>query len=232
MPTISVPTTSTITQQNLQGVLTNIHAGNFTGTLLWDGCQGTTAGTFTTCYGTTTDATWVLWNQQTTAVTDATWYQWQVQPGVLQQQVMTPEQIAEQNRAMQEVHDRMLRDQERYRQEYDERCRREQEARTRARELLVGTLSPAQLEEFNTKRYFTVIGSRSRHRYRITCDRMHGNIYEYEGEPPAEVAVASWCAAPEGVPLEDALLGQKLFLEHDEPSFLRLANRTQLRRAA
>lgn len=108
---------------------------------------------------------------------------------------------------------------------------RRQVAKVRARALFEDALSPDQRRELADCRYITVESATSKRRYRIRCDtERHGNIIELD---PAGVEVARLCVAPDGyLPLEDALLGQLLFLQHDEDALRRAANITPLRRTA
>lgn len=104
-------------------------------------------------------------------------------------------------------------------------------AKVAARALFEGALSPDQRRELADHRYITVESATSKRRYRIRCDQdRHGNIIELD---PAGIEVARLCVAPDGyLPLEDALLGQLLFLKHDEDALRRAANITPLRRSA
>lgn len=100
-------------------------------------------------------------------------------------------------------------------------------AEVRARDLLDTVLDPAQRDEMKQHRYFTVIGSTTKRRYRVHVDKgRHGNITEVaeNGQP-----VRRLCCAPTECPESDALVGQKLFLEMSEEEFVRTANVTDLR---
>lgn len=100
-------------------------------------------------------------------------------------------------------------------------------AEVRARDLLDTVLDPAQRDEMKQHRYFTVIGSTTKRRYRVHVDKgRHGNITEVDarGQP-----VRRLCCAPTECPESDALVGQKLFLEMSEEEFVRTANVTDLR---
>jgi hypothetical protein len=104
------------------------------------------------------------------------------------------------------------------------------DARARALELLREMLSDAERAEMETERVLTVESKSSKRRYRIRTDaERHGNIEEIDAQGRV---VATLCCAPRGsIPVEDALLGQKLALEHDEDAFRKAANITP-RRAA
>jgi hypothetical protein len=86
--------------------------------------------------------------------------------------------------------------------------------------LLRNWLSPPQLEQFNAKAYFDVIGCDTGRRYRIH----HGtamNIHELDDEGGAR---NGWCFVPKGrlVP-GDVMLAQKLALETSEIRALSVA---------
>lgn len=96
-----------------------------------------------------------------------------------------------------------------------------QEAIARARTLLLACLSDAQREAFEAHGYFEVVTA-SGQRYRITRG-WGGNVLLIVNDKPA----ARFCIHPsQYVPEEDNMLAQKLLLEHDEPTFLRTANRS------
>jgi hypothetical protein len=104
--------------------------------------------------------------------------------------------------------------------------RREQElerqAEERADRLLQAELTPAQAEEFSRDRCFTLIGQSGRRRYRIRSTAHAQNIecLDAAGKP-----VERLCAhLPETFPILDSVLAQKLWLEHDEDGFRRIAN--------
>lgn len=89
----------------------------------------------------------------------------------------------------------------------------------RARKLLMSALSPAQRRTYEDKRYFDVqVAGKV---YRIH-QGTHGNVREL-GPNGREQYL--WCAQPDHVPAEDAMLAQMLLLRHDEAAFRRVANR-------
>jgi len=89
----------------------------------------------------------------------------------------------------------------------------------RARRLLMSVLSPAQRQTYEDKRYFDVqVAGKV---YRIH-QGTHGNVREL-GPDGRERYL--WCAQPDHVPTEDAMLAQMLLLKHDEAAFRRVANR-------
>lgn len=112
----------------------------------------------------------------------------------------------------------------------EERAAREEarlEAVEKADALLQENLSEEQRRELEEHRYFTVESPGSKRRYRVKAGHgKHGNIIEVD-ERGREVS--SICAAPRGnVPEGDYLLAQKLFLEHDEEEFRRIANHRRI----
>jgi hypothetical protein len=92
----------------------------------------------------------------------------------------------------------------------------------RALRLLRSWLSSAQREQFETKRYFDVIGCDSGRRYRIRWGR-NSNVHEIDEAGDAQTG---WCFAPIGNLFEgDVMLAQKIALETSESKALALANR-------
>lgn len=96
-------------------------------------------------------------------------------------------------------------------------------ARDKARALLVSMLSVQQREQLKRCSWFDVIGSHSQQTYRIR-EGSHGNVRLLS--PDGQKEVASYCGQPNGVPVGDSMLAQKLQLECDETEYLRLANRS------
>ena len=168
---------------------------------------------FTTCTSTTTDdVDWYGWNDTwTTNCTASTWIGWNDTSNFV---AWTPyEQTEEQKAAAKKAK--------------DERAA----AKERAERLLEENLSESQREELATQRYFTVEGGGSKRTYRVKAGLgVHGNVVEVD-EQGREVA--NLCAAPRGdLPEADALIAQKLWLEHREEEFRQVANITQRRRVA
>src|SRR5215831_9596370 len=94
------------------------------------------------------------------------------------------------------------------------------EAEQKARELLRRWLSPAQLEQYEKRGHFDVVGSDSGKRYRIHRYAQM-NIEELD-ERGARVAV--WCFLPKGtLALGDIMLAQKIALENNEQAALAIA---------
>ena len=113
-------------------------------------------------------------------------------------------------------------------------ARKVQALRERHREIFEGTreargikllrewLSPEQRAQFDTKRYFDVIGSDSGKRYRIRYGSAT-NVYEIDGDGRSTVG---WCFVPTGYLVAgDVMLAQKIALETHEFRALAVANR-------
>lgn len=96
----------------------------------------------------------------------------------------------------------------------------ENDSEARGLRLLREWLSPVQLAQYDTHRYFDVIGCHSGKRYRIR----HGtatNIHELDdaGDP-----TAGWCFAPRDYLVAgDVMLAQKIALETNERGALAVA---------
>jgi hypothetical protein len=99
-------------------------------------------------------------------------------------------------------------------------------AKRRAETLLRSHLTEQQRKDLDAKNcfYLESIGSDGdRRRYRI--DRgTHGNVKLLDKEGRI---IGSYCVQPSGVPAEDAMLAQKLWLETDESTFKKVANFTR-----
>ena len=110
--------------------------------------------------------------------------------------------------------------------------RHSDEAKERARNLLLGHLSPAQRETYEENRWFIVEGGRSQTKYRINySSHMVANIDVMSDElDRVKHHLCGHCGLDD-VPIGDQLLAQKLMLEYDEDRFLRLANRHPARAA-
>jgi hypothetical protein len=95
----------------------------------------------------------------------------------------------------------------------------------RARDLLLENLTPTQRAQFERHGFFVIEGGKSRTKYRIRSDlALVANI---EVLAENERVVYRVCAhgRPDIMPLFDHLLAQKLSLENDEETFLKIANR-------
>lgn len=107
---------------------------------------------------------------------------------------------------------------------------RERIAQRRARELLLSMLDEDQAQQWEAERAFTIETADGARRYRIRHG-VAGNIMLVK-DGDREASDGGWLRRfcfhayhPEGsIPVEDHVLAQKLFIESDEASFLRLAN--------
>lgn len=197
---------------------------------------GPTNQTTSTSIGNYTNATttkiWTNWIQGTqTMRTDQIWTQWatatsldyrdggnwdyqQVVPDnqYVPPHIQTAAEIAEAEALA-----------ERYRQQASKEKRLREEAEAKAEALLLRHLTPEQAHDYRRNRAFTVC-SRRGSRYRISCDRISGNIVllDSKGE-----RVQRYCAhAPhDSMVGADHFLAQALNLRFNEDEFLLVANR-------
>ena len=93
-------------------------------------------------------------------------------------------------------------------------------ARKKAEALLKANLNKAQRKQFKKDKYFTVYGGKTKRRYHIREGTI-SNITECDENG---ILKRRLCAHPLDVPVHDTMLAQKLMLEHDEETFLRVAN--------
>lgn len=160
-----------------------------------------TIGNTTIGTGASADLIWGTWT--TTGVVT-------IGNTVQYQDTRTAEQRAEEDAR----HQRML----------DESLAKQKAASERARALLLSMLEVHQREQLQRDQYFEVIARHSKRRYRIR-QGTHGNV-RLLNEQGREVT--RYCGQPDGVPTEDAMLAQKLQIEHDENAFLKAANATRV----
>jgi hypothetical protein len=116
---------------------------------------------------------------------------------------------------------RMRREQERFEAEMGraraERRATEEAAVARARALLFSALTRDQQRSLEERQFFEMnVNGKT---YRIH-QGTHGNVRLVQGGEETRL----FCAQPPNVPVEDAMLAQKLMLETDEQAFLRVAN--------
>jgi hypothetical protein len=96
------------------------------------------------------------------------------------------------------------------------------EAADRGMALLKSWLSPEQFRKFEREHQFDVIGNATRRRYRIIEGRVQ-NVFLLDARGNIEHGL---CFAPSGdLVAGDVMLAQKIALETDEESALRVANR-------
>jgi hypothetical protein len=111
-------------------------------------------------------------------------------------------------------------------------------AQARARDLLLGYLSPEQREALQAFGHFDVVKTGSprslgmllfgypRFRvYRLSRDQYPVKLFTNERQLALSIPWCAYCVHPRReTPQDDALLSMKLLLEHDEPRFLRIAH--------
>ena len=196
----------------------------------WIYNASTTVSNNTIVYADTTTL-WTNWITvgSTNSVTVNYWPDW-VQQVPLGNRLAVAHALPREDEAT--VQRRLVTQQDRQRQMHEERQRyleEQAEAGRKAEALLREFLSPEQLADHEKKTGFLVT-SKSGRIYRILPGK-HGNVLELH--PDTRKPVAKWCAAPtDGVPDQDAMLAQKLFLETDEDYFRKIANRTGLAHVA
>jgi hypothetical protein len=97
----------------------------------------------------------------------------------------------------------------------------ENDREARGLRLLKSWLTPQQRAQFDSKRYFDVIGCDSGKRYRIHRGTM-SNVHELDAAGCAKVV---WCFVPVGYLVAgDIMLAQKIALETNESGALAVAN--------
>ena len=93
---------------------------------------------------------------------------------------------------------------------------------TRGNNLLKQWLSPEQLAQYESHRYFDVIGRQSGKHYRI----LYGTAMNIREMDPRGRAAVGWCFVPRGTLVAGhVMLAQKIALETDERSALAVAKK-------
>src|SRR5215468_6410273 len=98
----------------------------------------------------------------------------------------------------------------------------ESKSEAKAKALLKEWLSSEQLLQYERNRWFEVVGSKTGKRYRIQ-EQQQQNVYELDakGRP-----IRGWCFMPKGrLATGDVMLAQKIALETDEKSAMKVALR-------
>ncbi len=171
--------------------------GTGSNAVIWNGWNADTV-TSATPSVTINGTTWATWNSNSVTVTEY------------------PMRAAETDEQ------RRLRE-EQTRRWQEERAAAEREvrkAKLRAKKLLVDHLNPQQREEYEKRGHFHLYTNKGR-KYRIH-QGTHGNVRLVDVTTDEELG--SYCSQPSGVPDEDAMLAQKLYLEIDEDEFIARAN--------
>lgn len=117
------------------------------------------------------------------------------------------------------------------REEAEARALKARMAEQRAEKLLRACLSEQQIEDLEKKNCFYVeVAGRDGKRERYRIDRgSHGNVKQID---EAGSIIRSFCIQPEGVPIPDVMLTQKLYLEASDETrddFWKTANITHLK---
>jgi len=177
---------------------------------------------------------WRIWNQQVVFTTAATVNTINVWPAWMErQQVITSgaigHHVAPRARPTDDEVRARLAQEEAWRKAAQEKAEKAARAQARAEQLLRSCLSPEQIESLETRGHFYVDVDGGRERYRI--DRgSHGNVKQVDKN---NSLIRSFCIQPEGVPVPDIMLTQKLWLEASEETrakFWETANITTLMR--
>lgn len=186
----------------------------------------------------TTANVWNEWNTNihlntTTAGTAETWVRWQTmggQQGFVRTQgglVAPPDrriQVAEseeQKKLRAEQEARWRAEDAIRQQKYAEEQRLLLEAQARARKLLLSCLTPEQKASLEKLKFFYVT-ARSGRKYRID-EGTHGNVKVVDRD---NRVIERLCIQPNGVPVGDSMLAQKLLIETAEDVFRQHANIT------
>ena len=172
------------------------------------------------CTSTGYNTLWDSWNSGTAPATSLAWGCW-TDSGTT---AYIPQQQCWLQLTKNEIHAQQVAELERARIEQiaeTERVRIKQEAEVNALKLLRDTLTPRQLEAFE-KDHCIPIDSEKGNRYLIRKGRAQNiEVIDKGGNITHRL-----CAHPvESVPDYDTMLAQKLFLEHNEEEFLRVAHR-------
>jgi hypothetical protein len=177
---------------------------------------------------TTSDIVWYSWQGTSTAATATVtatataatiWYQWTCvdsvpAPPAPEQAALTVEEQSEQQAERERVRSEQAT-------AYVARAAEVKEATERAVRLFEEQLSDEQLDQYKKNQSFTVVSRKSGRRYRID----HGiarNVRQLREDGSIEKTYC--CHLAGDFPIHDHMVAQKLFLEHDEDTFLALAN--------
>lgn len=145
--------------------------------------------------------------------TTIVWNNWNEQYIINANQILVPPRLSEEERTRREAQARA------YQEELNRKEAERAAAETRAEMLLHSCLTIEQKDELTKKNHFHLyVGNK---KYRIERG-VSGNI-KLLGEN--DVPKHQYCIHPNGVPIGDVMLAQKLLLETNEEEFLRVANR-------
>lgn len=195
---------------------------------IWNGADNSTAGT---CASYSSDNAWETWTTTTTASSATTvWISWITSNAITCNSnavvVTTSEPYEDRRTPEQREADaaRIAAERAEVLRRANEQAALRKAATARARALLLSMLNTRQREQLHQHEFFDVIAKNSKKRYRIH-QGTHGNVRLLDD---SDREVTRYCGQPNGVPTEDAMLAQKLQIEHDEAEFIRLANATRM----
>ena len=100
------------------------------------------------------------------------------------------------------------------------REKRQEKRLNKAKLLFISHLTKEQIESFETYKSFVVQGSATGKLYRIHTTSLNMNVQCIDSHK-------LYCATVPGVPCWDVFLAQKIVIEYDENSFLKVANATR-----
>lgn len=192
----------------------------------WNGQTGyTDTGTGSSAISSAT--IWSGWNSNTITsssssitLSGATWTNWNSNSVTVTQYPMQAE--TDEQRRLREEQTR------RWQEERAAVEREVRKAKLRAKKLLVDHLNPQQREDYEKRGFFHLYTNKGR-KYRIH-QGTHGNVRLVDVTTDEELG--RYCSQPSGVPDEDAMLAQKLYLEIDEDEFIAHANFTKTKYTA
>lgn len=156
-----------------------------------------------------------------TYTVDNTWNIWITTAGKMVQQVETDEE-----RAKREAH--WAEERRQYEAKVEEERKLRLAAEERAEKLLKEHLDPEEKARYERAGYF-LVKSHKGNLYKVKKGT-HGNVIRID--PITKEEIESLCVQPSGVPTGDSNLTQKLWIEHAEEEFRRIANIRQLPRRA
>lgn len=184
----------------------------------WNTSYTTGGATTGTCTYTLNGRVWDAWNDNYEEVEGL---RAAVGPGVVQQ-------YSRRNLSEAELKAALARE-KKYREDAEAAKLKAEQAKARAEALLMGCLSKEQKEDLKNKGSFYVTiphANGKAERYRIDKGS-HGNVYQVDAKGSI---LRSFCIQPNGVPIGDVMLAQKLFVESDDQTrakFWEVANITE-----
>lgn len=177
-----------------------------TGTVWYDWC-GNSTSTTATC----TSGTWISWVTTTST--------WSGTTGSVQNQSVKPYRQSPQEAAA------ARRREEEYRERQKDEAERYQKAKDRAEGLLYEHLSDEQRAAMKRDKFFVVVGGKTGRRYKINAQGgLSGNVHEVDAAGVLQRRLCAHIEHAANAPIYDHLLAQKLMLEYQEESFLKVAN--------